>query len=290
MPVLIVASVLGVKWGWQPVSGGGIEYIIRVEPHAVEALRAGRDIFSDLPPQIQRVRSYRITVSNDPVPHEGEMPPANATEAVASDSAPSDAAAATAPSVRPPPSGIATAARQPVDDDATSPPPAAAAVTSETPASEQPPPTFQPPATPAEASTPPAAATEESGRSRRGWPERREGATSAAPNFAPPPGSNSGFSGTNAPQMAPATTNAPAGTMGGPNLQPPTSNWPNRPSYDQTNFPPSLCPPSNAQPAGFGPTSPSDQPAAKNEWYNPPTATGQSAAAQDPRYAPKAMA
>ena len=83
MPVLIVASVLGVKWGWEPVAGGGVEYIIRIEPHAIEALRSGRDIFSDLPPQIQRVRSYRITVSDKPVPHEGELPPADLTDRLA---------------------------------------------------------------------------------------------------------------------------------------------------------------------------------------------------------------
>lgn len=85
-------AALGVQWGWERVPGGGIEYIIRIEPHALDSLGDGRDIFSDLPPQIGRIRSYRITVSDRPVANEGQPPPAEAA-------APSTTTAQRAPDV-----------------------------------------------------------------------------------------------------------------------------------------------------------------------------------------------
>jgi hypothetical protein len=73
--VLIAVSVLGIKWGWQPVAGGGIEYIIQIEPQTLESLKNGQDLQSDLPP-LNEIRSYRITVGSERLPHEGEPPPA----------------------------------------------------------------------------------------------------------------------------------------------------------------------------------------------------------------------
>jgi len=259
MPILIVASVLGVKWGWEPVAGGGVEYIIRIEPHAVEALRSGRDIFSDLPPQIQRVRSYRVTVSNVPVPHEGELPPVDSTGPVKSDAA--------AQSARNPPSGSATAARQPVNDPdpSASDPPAAGAPFADTPLIEQQPPAFQPPATP-----PAADAPNSLNNQRQGWPQRANGADGASgansangtqPTFAPPPGANSGITDLGPPQTGPAATAT------GPALQPAGRTWPNRPSYDQPLAQGAAAAPTN-QPSGYG----QPPPAATNDWYNPPTA------------------
>lgn len=71
------AAAMGVDYGWQPVEGG-IEYIIQIEPQLVDSLKAGRDIFSDLPKTAQRVRSYRITVGKGRLPHHGEPPPDSA--------------------------------------------------------------------------------------------------------------------------------------------------------------------------------------------------------------------
>ena len=73
---------LGVHWGWQPVAGGGIEYIIRIDPFTVDSMREGHDVFSDLPPTLPAIRSYRITISDKPVPHEGEPPPAGQPKSV----------------------------------------------------------------------------------------------------------------------------------------------------------------------------------------------------------------
>lgn len=85
------AAVLGIDYGWQPVAGGGIEYIIQIEPQMLERLKAGEDIFSDLPPQTGNIRGYRITVGTSPLPHQGQpLPSAGAAPAQAAARSPSD--------------------------------------------------------------------------------------------------------------------------------------------------------------------------------------------------------
>ncbi len=73
--LLLATSALGIDYGWEPVAGGGIRYIIRIEPERLESLKDGYDISSDLPPNIQVMRSYRITSEEGPLPHQGEVPP-----------------------------------------------------------------------------------------------------------------------------------------------------------------------------------------------------------------------
>jgi len=57
--------MLGVKFGSQPLPGGGIEYIIQVDPLSLDTLRSGADIYSDIPPELRDVRSFRITMASD---------------------------------------------------------------------------------------------------------------------------------------------------------------------------------------------------------------------------------
>jgi hypothetical protein len=71
-------AVTGVDYGWQPVAGGGIEYIIQIEPQLLDSMKAGHDVFSDLPASVRAVRSYRITVGSGRLPHHGEPPPESA--------------------------------------------------------------------------------------------------------------------------------------------------------------------------------------------------------------------
>ncbi|MEX0714573.1 MAG: hypothetical protein WD278_19710 [Pirellulales bacterium] len=68
-------AACGVEYGWQPVAGGGIEYIIQIEPEMLDALKEGDDIFSDLPPATANIRGYRITVGTGKLPHHGEPLP-----------------------------------------------------------------------------------------------------------------------------------------------------------------------------------------------------------------------
>ena len=68
--VLCVAAVLvGVKLTAQPLPAGGIEYVLHVEPLALDSLRSGKDLHSDIPPPtLQDVRSLRITLAGDQAP------------------------------------------------------------------------------------------------------------------------------------------------------------------------------------------------------------------------------
>lgn len=72
--LLLACAVPTVDVGWQQLEDGSYEYIIQIEPDQLEAMRAGRDIFSDLPPALRHIRRYRITVGNAPLPHEGVPP------------------------------------------------------------------------------------------------------------------------------------------------------------------------------------------------------------------------
>jgi len=75
MWAILAAATLGLDVGWQPLPDGGFEYIIQIEPETLESLKNGEDLRSEIPPFLRGVRSYRITVGNAPLPHEGEPPP-----------------------------------------------------------------------------------------------------------------------------------------------------------------------------------------------------------------------
>jgi hypothetical protein len=114
--VMIAAATLGIDYGWQPVAGGGIEYIIQIEPQMIEALKDGRDIASDLPSDLRGVRCYRITVGTGPLPHQGDPPPVEprgATKPAAATMPITAPPAARIPDM-PPPSGPALLPPKPV--------------------------------------------------------------------------------------------------------------------------------------------------------------------------------
>lgn len=67
----VAMLVTGISYGWQKLPEGGYVYIVQIEPHTLEALKAGQVIQSDLPPNLRGVRSYRITVGLGDVPREG---------------------------------------------------------------------------------------------------------------------------------------------------------------------------------------------------------------------------
>lgn len=80
MIVCLSTAVMGVDFGWQPVAGGGVEYIIQIEPNMLERLKDGQDVFSDLPPRARNIRGYRITVGTARLPHQGQPPPLDTDE------------------------------------------------------------------------------------------------------------------------------------------------------------------------------------------------------------------
>jgi hypothetical protein len=67
----LAALALGIDVGWRPLSEGGVEYLIQIEPGLLESLQPGDAIASDLPPRLAgQVRSYRITVGTEELPRE----------------------------------------------------------------------------------------------------------------------------------------------------------------------------------------------------------------------------
>lgn len=72
---LAIAAV-GIDVGWQPLPGGGLEYIIQIEPYTLERLKQGEEIASDLPPGLKGVRSYRITTGSKELPRRALPEPA----------------------------------------------------------------------------------------------------------------------------------------------------------------------------------------------------------------------
>jgi hypothetical protein len=65
--VLTAFGALWIDYGWQPLEGGGHEYIIQVPPELLESMRSG-GIESYVPPDVQDIRRIRITVGSDPLP------------------------------------------------------------------------------------------------------------------------------------------------------------------------------------------------------------------------------
>lgn len=65
--VCIAAILLGIDARWPSLPGGGVEYIIQIEPHVLDRLKSGavEAIESDVPPYVSDVRAYRITVGTE---------------------------------------------------------------------------------------------------------------------------------------------------------------------------------------------------------------------------------
>jgi hypothetical protein len=69
--LLLAASALGVDYGWRPLEEGGLEYIIQIEPEVFASLEKGGDILSEIHPEAQDVRRFRIRIGRGPLPREG---------------------------------------------------------------------------------------------------------------------------------------------------------------------------------------------------------------------------
>jgi hypothetical protein len=70
--LLLVLSAWAVliDYGWQPTGGGGLEYIIQVQPDLIDDFRA-QGFSSEIPPQVQDIRRIRIVVGDKQLPREG---------------------------------------------------------------------------------------------------------------------------------------------------------------------------------------------------------------------------
>jgi hypothetical protein len=75
MLFLAVTAAIGVDVGWQPLSDGGVEYIIQIEPQLLDSLATSHDVSSEIPAGLD-VRRFRITVGTGRLPRENPPAPA----------------------------------------------------------------------------------------------------------------------------------------------------------------------------------------------------------------------
>jgi len=71
--VLVSLAVVGVDYGWQPLTDGQLEYIVQIEPGLLDALKSGEEIVSEILPEARGVRRFRIRVGTGKVPRIGGM-------------------------------------------------------------------------------------------------------------------------------------------------------------------------------------------------------------------------
>ena len=71
---LILASTVGVDYGWHRATDGEWEYIIQIEPGLVDTLTKGQALVSQMPPELRGVRRFRIQIGQGEVPRE-PLPP-----------------------------------------------------------------------------------------------------------------------------------------------------------------------------------------------------------------------
>ncbi len=69
MTFLVAATLVGFQFGWEPRPEGGCQYIIELNADALDALRLGKPIESDLRPELLgEVRSIRIVMGDASLP------------------------------------------------------------------------------------------------------------------------------------------------------------------------------------------------------------------------------
>ena len=66
--VILAAFSVGVDYGWQEADGGGVEYIIQIEPALISAMQEGEEIISEIPAELGHVRRFRIRIGDQEVP------------------------------------------------------------------------------------------------------------------------------------------------------------------------------------------------------------------------------
>jgi hypothetical protein len=97
MLACLAAALVGVEPGWQPLPGGGMEYILQIKPGTREALHPNEAIESDVPEAVRDVRHVRIVVGRDALPKKLPDP-------VPAGGAPAGGAPARGSAASPPPS------------------------------------------------------------------------------------------------------------------------------------------------------------------------------------------
>lgn len=72
---MLIPATIGVDFGWERQPDNSIEYILQIEPEALDSMKTGTELVSSLPPQLRNIRDYRIRVGRDPLPNQNKIPP-----------------------------------------------------------------------------------------------------------------------------------------------------------------------------------------------------------------------
>lgn len=72
---LLIPATIGVDFGWERQPDNSIEYILQIEPEALDSMKTGTELVSSLPPQLRNIRDYRIRVGRDKLPNQNTIPP-----------------------------------------------------------------------------------------------------------------------------------------------------------------------------------------------------------------------
>ena len=73
--LMLLPTALGVDFGWERQPDNSIEYIVQIEPEAVDEMKTGTELISSLPPQLRNIRNYRIRVGRERLPNQNILPP-----------------------------------------------------------------------------------------------------------------------------------------------------------------------------------------------------------------------
>jgi hypothetical protein len=74
--LLLMVSATGINYGWEPISDGGMRYIVQFTPEMLaESQKSGYSLESNIPSHIRDVRAISIRVGTGEVPQKN--PPLN---------------------------------------------------------------------------------------------------------------------------------------------------------------------------------------------------------------------
>ena len=68
VPLLLMAAVMGITFGWQPNGDGGVDCIIQIPPDQLDQVRRSGSVQTEIPPQIRgRVSRVIVQVGDGPL-------------------------------------------------------------------------------------------------------------------------------------------------------------------------------------------------------------------------------
>ena len=66
----LTTATIGIDVGWEPLSEGGMKYVIRIDAIALRALADGKEIGSDVDARVKDIRAIRFRTGSDPLPQQ----------------------------------------------------------------------------------------------------------------------------------------------------------------------------------------------------------------------------